>query len=175
MWAWHRVQRLLNEARKSGDVSFVHPEIVRLCEGYSIVSEYASFLVLENDGEYQRWKIARRNAARMKRDRQALSQLRRNLAQIQSRAASKLGPNPAPVNNGTSLSQADGVASPSSNSSVSTQNAALPPQESNTQSRNLDFSPGVGGGAIDPITGALALGLAGAAAAAARRRRGQRK
>ena len=35
-------------------------EIVRLCEAYSIVSPYASMLVLENDDEYKRWKIEQR-------------------------------------------------------------------------------------------------------------------
>jgi Ca-activated chloride channel family protein len=61
MWAWHRVQRLLDEADRAGNREPVIDEIVRLGEGYSIVSEYTSFLVLENDAEYRRWKIERRN------------------------------------------------------------------------------------------------------------------
>jgi hypothetical protein len=44
-------------------------EVVRLGEAYSIATEYTSFLVLENDGEYQRWKIDQRNALRIARDR----------------------------------------------------------------------------------------------------------
>ena len=51
MWASRRVERLSDDQRTTG--SKVHvDEIVRLCEGYSIVSEYASFIVLENDAEY---------------------------------------------------------------------------------------------------------------------------
>src|SRR5262249_33151947 len=60
MWAWHRMQRLADEARRTGSAGLVQDEIVRLCEGYSIASEYASFIVLENDAEYARWKIERR-------------------------------------------------------------------------------------------------------------------
>ena len=55
MWAWHRVQSLLNEERREGKKGRHVPAIVELCEGFSIPSEYASFLVLENDAEYRRW------------------------------------------------------------------------------------------------------------------------
>jgi Ca-activated chloride channel family protein len=69
MWAWHRVQELLRQQRDGNDG--VIDEIVDLCERYSITSQYASFIVLENDGEYKRWKIERRNVRRIGRDRQA--------------------------------------------------------------------------------------------------------
>ena len=82
MWASHRVDRLLGEQRSGATDSQVD-EIVRLCEGYSIVSEYASFLVLENDAEYKRWQIARRNATRVKRDRKAQLALRQEFDQLQ--------------------------------------------------------------------------------------------
>ena len=52
-------------------------EVVKLCEDYSIVSEYASFIVLENDAEYQRWKIERKNLNRIERDRLAQARVRR--------------------------------------------------------------------------------------------------
>ena len=67
-------------------------EVVRLCEGYSIVSQYASFLVLENDAEYQRWQIARRNATRVQRDRGAQVALRQKLDEMQRQASAQLGP-----------------------------------------------------------------------------------
>ncbi len=41
-WAWHRVQRLLAEQRRSSQTGNQQEEIVRLCEDYSIVSEYTS-------------------------------------------------------------------------------------------------------------------------------------
>ncbi|MCK6490640.1 MAG: VIT and VWA domain-containing protein, partial [Planctomycetes bacterium] len=88
MWAWHRIQGLQREAdRQGGDRSAVIPEIVRLGEGYSIVSEYTSFLVLENDGEFQRWALQRRNLVRYAKDRAALDQVRTDLARLRDRAA----------------------------------------------------------------------------------------
>src|SRR5438128_2690355 len=49
MWAFHKMQRLLKDADRSGSRDAVIDEVVRLGEAYSIVSEYTSFLVLEND------------------------------------------------------------------------------------------------------------------------------
>jgi hypothetical protein len=98
MWAWHRVDRLQKEADRSGTRERVLDEIVRLGETYSIVTEYTSFLVLENDGEYQRWKIERRNADRIGRDRKALEARRDELAALRTRAAADIGPlEPAPA------------------------------------------------------------------------------
>src|SRR5437867_8947927 len=70
MWAFHKMQRLLKDADRTGsrDAAAID-EVVRLGEAYSIVSEYTSFLVLENDAEFQRWKLERRNALRIERDR----------------------------------------------------------------------------------------------------------
>ena len=66
-------------------------EIVRLGEGFSIVTEYTSFLVLENDAEYRRWKIERRNALRLERDRAHQERVRDKLATLRQRAAD-IGP-----------------------------------------------------------------------------------
>ena len=52
MWANKQVDKLLRQARASGRTSPQSLEIskvVRLCDNFSIVSEYASFIVLEND------------------------------------------------------------------------------------------------------------------------------
>src|SRR6185436_13972756 len=57
MWAWRRIDNLLKDADRNGGRNDVIQEIVRLGEGYSVVTEYTSFLVLENDAEYQRWKV----------------------------------------------------------------------------------------------------------------------
>lgn len=92
MWAWHRVNRLLKDADRQGDRSPAIPEIVRLGEEFSIVTEYTSFLVLENDAEYQRWKISRKNLERTGHERQAQTQLRAQLDGIRSKALDNLGP-----------------------------------------------------------------------------------
>ncbi len=68
MWAWRRVQRLLKDADRAGSREQAVDEVVRLGEAFSIATEYTSFLVLENDAEYQRWKIERRNTLLLARD-----------------------------------------------------------------------------------------------------------
>ncbi len=173
MWACRRVQSLLDESRRSGAKDAHVPEIVRLCEGYSIVSEYASFIVLENDAEYQRWRIERRNASRITRDQRAQTVLREELDRLRSR--SQPGPradgveqfvvasaDPAPA--GTSARASDVASSPSQ--------APTGPAQAATPSVNaLERDDGsTGGGAIDPISGAFLL-LTGAGAMVATRRR----
>jgi hypothetical protein len=93
MWAYCRVQQLMNEMREKGNATEKESEIVRLCEGYSIVSEYASFIVLENDAEYKRWSIQRRNATRVQRDDSARSRLRIQLENLRDQSLAAIGPN----------------------------------------------------------------------------------
>jgi Ca-activated chloride channel family protein len=180
MWAWHKVDRLLKEADRSGSRSAVIDEIVRLGEGYSIVTEYTSFLVLENDAEYQRWQIDRRNLLRVGRDRQQQQLVRNELQRLREQALADLGP--AQTASGTDLQlavnpQRDVTTAPTAPVSNSA------PQPSG---RDLEFRPtfqngggggGIGGGAFDPITGGIALTLAGLGFAARRRlsRAGARK
>ena len=95
MWAWHRVNHLLKDADRNGDRSPAIPEIVRLSEEFSIVTEYTSFLVLENDAEYQRWKIARKNLERTSTERQAQAKLHAQLDDIRNKALANLGPQAA--------------------------------------------------------------------------------
>jgi len=173
MWAWQKVDRLLKEADRAGSRSSVIDEIVRLGEAYSIVTEYTSFLVLENDAEYQRWNIERSNLLRTGRDRKQQQLVRAELEKLREQALADLGtqpsaPTPVAVKPPALPTPADQVAS---------RNAPRPAPP-RTSSRDLDFSPGRpnlggggGGGAFDPITGAIALGLAGLGAAASRRRR----
>lgn len=92
MWAWKRVDQFLKQADRTGSRQSVLDEIIKLGEEYSIVTEYTSFLVLENDGEYKRWKIDRRNVRRLDRDRKAQEKLKNQLAQIRDKASLELEP-----------------------------------------------------------------------------------
>ena len=95
MWAWHRVDSLLKAADRKGDRAQVIPEVVRLGEDFSIASEYTSFLVLENDAEYQRWKIERKNLQRLGADREAQAKRREQLDAIRNKALNEIGPQAA--------------------------------------------------------------------------------
>ncbi|MCG8652947.1 MAG: VWA domain-containing protein, partial [Pirellulales bacterium] len=161
MWAQKRVERLLASER-TGQGSHRN-EIVRLSEAYSIVSPYASMLVLENDAEYKRWKIEQRNAVRIQRDRKSRHNLQQKLTQMRRR-----GSNGFELNRDSKLVSTNRPAQPTT--------AAPSTPRSTDQGRGLDLdinlpSGGGGGGAIDPITAVLALGTAGSAALAHRRRR----
>src|SRR4029079_15740005 len=94
MWAWKRVERLMEEMSRGGSLG-LRDEVVRLCEGYSIVSEHASFIVLENDKEYDRWKIERRNVVRNARDRKAQQAVRDQLETLRRQTQAALGPDAA--------------------------------------------------------------------------------
>ncbi|MCH9646864.1 MAG: VIT and VWA domain-containing protein [Deltaproteobacteria bacterium] len=157
MWAWHRVQGLQKEADRRGSRDSAIDEIVRLGEGFSIVTEYTSFLVLENDAEYQRWKLERRNALRLERDRRSQRALREEITRLQDEARSGLGP--ITPEEKAQLAQAKprrpSNGPPSAARRQATQPVNEPPRE---PSRGADFD--FGGGAIDPLTALLALGLA---------------
>ncbi|HYH46642.1 MAG TPA: VIT domain-containing protein [Thermoanaerobaculia bacterium] len=165
MWAWHRVQRLLKEADREGDRSQVIDEIVRLGEGYSIVSEYTSFLVLENDQEYKRWQIERRNAARFARDRRKQAAVRAELDRLRSKAADQVGP------------EAIAKSARKDPAAAANPNGAPPQQMSQNlpASRpgdiDLEEAGGGGGGAFSPLAAGLAAALAGLALAGLRRTR----
>jgi hypothetical protein len=146
-------------------------EIVRLGETYSIVTEYTSFIVLENDAEYARWKIERKNLLRTSSDRKQQQLVQAGLDAIREKAVADLGPEAAE----RKLASNEGTASngPAANRTPAQSTPLQAP--SSPRSRNLDFGGnsggGGGGGAFDPITGAITLALAGIGAAAARRRR----
>jgi Ca-activated chloride channel family protein len=170
MWAQHRVERLMSEGRRDGSKSHL-AEIVRLCEGYSIASEYASFIVLENDAEYQRWKIERKNATRLQRDRQAQLAVRERLSQLQQQTAQQIGPRA----DKTAQSGAPEPQQPTQLAQANSQPVApiadAAPAQPDLPGR--DFGPRFsidaenrgggqgGGGAIDPISALVAAGLAG--------------
>ena len=153
MWAWNEVQQLMSQVRARGETSESVAAIVDLCERYSIVSQYASFIVLENDQEYRRWKIEQRNAVREQRDRRARDAVNARLEQMRSRTLASVGPNAIP----TSAAPIDSDAQPTIDRVTQ-------------RSRQVDdrsFDLGIptngggqrGGGALDPLSGSIALAL----------------
>jgi Ca-activated chloride channel family protein len=179
MWAMRRVDALLADQRAQGVDGKHRPEIVRLCEGFSIVSPYASFIVLENDAEYQRWSIERRNATRVTRDRSAQQLVRRELQRLRDQAVANIGP-AAERSDRDVLAQAKSHAgAPSDPASGPFDPSASAPGNSTPadDSPGFDFSipgstgSGAGGGAVDPVTALIVLSAAGAAWTARRRRR----
>ncbi|HAT09314.1 MAG TPA: hypothetical protein DCS97_01670 [Planctomycetes bacterium] len=168
MWAWHRIQDLQRTADRAGDRSGVIPEIVRLGEGYSIVSEYTSFLVLENDAEFKRWALERRNATRFAKDRQALEKVRTELAQLRDKAAQN---RPGELAN-LPERRDDRVPTAQPQPMTNLPNQPQPmPAQAQPQRRfdiALDGNRGGGGGALDP---SLVLVLGGAIGVLVARRR----
>jgi Ca-activated chloride channel family protein len=160
MWAFHKMQRLLRDADRTGSRDAVIDEVVRLGEAYSIVSEYTSFLVLENDAEYQRWKLERRNALRIERDRKRQRQLDSQLASLRRAVPEDLGP----ASEARQSAAAPPVPAPSMQGSRPA--AARSPRSFPSQS-------GGGGGALDPLTGGIALSLAARALWCLRKKRGE--
>ncbi len=92
MWALRRVDDLVRagDGRPLGRDAI--EAIINLGETHSIVTEYTSFLVLENDAEYRRWKIERTNLARITNDRDARDRLAKSLEAIRRSAVDGLGP-----------------------------------------------------------------------------------
>ncbi len=158
MWAWHRVDRLLRTADMAGDRGPVIDEIIRLGETFSIVTEYTAFLVLENDAEYRRWQIERKNQRRLARDREARERRHERLAAIRDRAISRLGPQPEaePKDAGAAP---DAPAEGDRRLASSDPNPAAPavsPQ--GNKGRGFDFSTG-GSGPVGPLFVGLAWWL----------------
>ncbi len=160
MWAWHRMEKLQRMHEMQSNPSLVD-EIVRLGEGYSITSEFTSFLVLENDAEYKRWKIERRNASRIERDRSAQQRVRQELEALRTKAMSEIGPvenggpvqaKPAPV-----VAQAPRRTVPQ----APPQPSSLPSQPE--PSRGFDMPRFSGGGAMDPVSALIGVALGGGA------------
>lgn len=164
MWAWKKVDRLLREADRTQSRTAVVDEIVRLGEGYSIVSEYTSFLVLENDAEYKRWQIARRNVLRVAQDREQQQRVRAELGRLREKALADLGPPVSSSGQDTVLPTASRSPTPLADASP-TSPAPLGPDVSDSPNQR-------GGGAFDPLTAGIALALAGLGYAARRRQTG---
>lgn len=161
MWAWHKIDRLSADARRAGNDQSVINDIVALGEEYSIVTQHTSFIVLENDAEYRRWKIDRRNLLRIGRDRQAQSQTREKLARLRKQALSQQASLPA-------VKPDQSQAAPQAERKVPVTRRDARPVTINPPSAprsnrgfNIDLPNLGGGGAFDPMTGMLVLSLAG--------------
>ena len=116
-----------------------------------------------------RWKINRRNMLRIERDRRTQDQLAANLEAIRSKAKADIGPAVEPVK--LASAAVDPLAPAVQSTSPAPAQGA--PANNNPpvrrQSRDLDTGRG-GGGAIDPISGAIVLSLGALAATSLRRR-----
>jgi Ca-activated chloride channel homolog len=163
MWAWQKTQELLGKPKPHG--RDIQEEVVRLGEGYSIATEYTSFIVLENDAEYKRWKIDRSNALLVARDRDARARLGKRLEGMRNEALAALGPQGTKGNNGNKATSGAKTAPNSSNN----QGAPAPNQTrpTNSSPSRRPFGGGGGGGPVGPIS----LAVIAALAIGARRRR----
>jgi Ca-activated chloride channel family protein len=155
MWAWKRVDRLLKNADRAGDRGQVLDEIILLGEEYSIVTEYTSFLVLENDAEYKRWKIERRNTDRIARDREAQEKRKAQMDMIRQKAIANIGPQVADKNVDTADKTTRQVPLAAPNRQVQPRPTTSSP--SSSRSRGVDFN--FGGGPVGPLSAGLLLWL----------------
>jgi len=153
LWASKRINSLLKDADRKGDRSPIIPEIVRLGEDFSIVTEYTSFLVLENDVEYQRWKISRKNVESNNRDRTAQAQVREQLETIRNKALSDIGPQDGATAASRHVQMAS--AKQAMNQPVATPAAQAPsqqPQAQQPRGQSFDFHlPGGGSSPVGPL------------------------
>jgi Ca-activated chloride channel family protein len=152
MWAARKVDALLKRI-DAGDDKDAVAEVVRLGEAFSIATPYTSFIVLENDAEYQRWKIQQANVLRTARDRQSNERRLKEFEAIRSKAAANIGP------------PADALDKPpTAVSAAPTPAPSQPP---------TGWRPS-GGGPVDPLTVAVVGLLAAAGTWRGLRRRGPR-
>jgi Ca-activated chloride channel family protein len=153
LWASKRINSLLKDADRKGDRSPVIPEIVRLGEDFSIVTEYTSFLVLENDVEYQRWKISRKNMDSTGRDRTAQAKVREQLEAIRNKALSDIGPQDDAAAASRHAQMAS--AKQAMNQPAATPAAQAPsqqPQAQQPRGQSFDFHlPGGGSSPVGPL------------------------
>jgi len=146
MWAWKRMDQLLKTADRNGSRDPAVPEVIRLGETFSIVSEYTSFLVLENDAEYRRWKIDRRNADRIATDRAAMQARNEDLQRIRNKAVAGLGPQAAQSKSTSIQKPAPTNTAPAAPAAPAAPQVVTP---RTSQSRDLNF--GIGTGPVGPL------------------------
>jgi len=150
MWAWKRVDRLLKTADRGGSRQDVLSEVVALGEAYSIVTEYTSFLVLENDAEYRRWKIDRRNTVRLARDRTARKKREDALVALRQKAVNDIGPQPI-----TTVARRQAVPGPNRPSAPAPVRTTPMARSVRRPGRSMDF----GTGPVGPLFLALVAWL----------------
>ncbi len=150
MWAQKQIDQLLKTADRQNNRQGVIDDVVRLGESFSIVTQYTSFLVLENDAEYKRWKIQRRNRNRLQRDRAAQANHRQVLNALREKAMRGIGPQ-------LQMAKAQPRHTPLVNPAISSppQPRPVTPDASRRQSRDFDFK--FGSGPVGPLFVGLAL------------------
>ena len=162
MWAWKRIDQLLKTADRNGSRQPVVDEVINLGETYSIVTEYTSFLVLENDAEYKRWKIERRNDRRMVRDRKALTARHAELEEIRNKAVADIGPQPLLAKRSQPGAQPVNIKPPSGTPAPAPPMQTPQPQAQQNPrkpSQSRDFSLDFGTGPVGPLFVAFAWWL----------------
>jgi len=168
LWAMHRIDGLLKKADRTGSRDAVRDEIIRLGEAFSVVTEYTSFLVLENDAEFQRWKIARRNLENMEADRRALAARQEQLELIRNKALAGLGPEAAAKEGAAPVKMASAQAHPAV---PRMPDASATPAPSSSPERSGDRQSWDFGGGSGPV-GPLGVLMAAWLARRARRKNG---
>lgn len=153
MWAQKQINELLKTGDRRNDRQSVIDEVVRLGETFSIVTEYTSFLVLENDAEYQRWKIERRNQKRLQRDRAAQAKRQEVLESLRQSAVQGIGPQPLLSKASANPQKPARTQSANPQAPKNPRQPAAPETESRRQSRSFDF----GSGPVGPLFVGLAM------------------
>jgi Ca-activated chloride channel family protein len=153
MWAQKHIDQLLKLADRNNDRKSVIDEVVQLGETFSIVTEYTSFLVLENDEEYKRWKIERRNLQRIGRDRSAQNLRQQTLASIRQKSLQDLGPQAADKIVTNPKKTTPQPTAPIVQAPSTTAQPVSKPTEVRKQSRDINF----GSGPVGPLFVGLAL------------------
>jgi hypothetical protein len=151
LWASKRISSLLKDADRKGDRSPVIPDIVRLGEDFSIVTEYTSFLVLENDAEYQRWKITRRNLESSNRDRTAQARVREQLDTIRNKAMADIGPQENSAPKPVRLASANRAMNPPAPAPAAQAPTQPQPQAQPSHGQSFDFRLPGGSGPVGPL------------------------
>jgi Ca-activated chloride channel family protein len=156
MWAQKRIHQLLKQADRQNNRQGVVDEVVRLGEDFSIVTEYTSFLVLENDAEYERWKIERRNLRRLARDRSAQRERQQALEALRDSAMQGVGPQPLSAKATPKHAAApQPVVRPAAQPGQSAPQPSTSPPPNSGQSRDIDFN--FGSGPVGPLFVGLAM------------------
>ncbi|MDD5707592.1 MAG: hypothetical protein PHR35_16850, partial [Kiritimatiellae bacterium] len=122
---------------------------------YSIVTEYTSFLVLENDAEFARWKIERRNERRTADERTVQARRQQLLESLRAKAAADLGPEAiARTSVAAAQPQASVPVAPSA-----TPSSTPSPSAAGRSPGSVDFDFGRGSGPVGPLFVAAAAWL----------------
>ncbi len=73
LWAMRKIGYLMNEIRLNGEKRELVDEIVLLSKEYGILTPYTSYLILENETDYERWGISDAAAPEMRSKGKAYS------------------------------------------------------------------------------------------------------